>query len=64
MQVSLVAAVGLSHCDPWALEHRLNSCDTWAYLLHTVLDLLGPGIEAVSPTPAGGFFTTELLWKS
>ena len=64
MQVSVAAAVGLSHCDSWALEHRLNSRDTRAYLLHNVLDLLGPGIEAVSPTLAGGFFTTELPGKS
>ena len=22
--------VGFSSCHCWALEHRLNSCDTWA----------------------------------
>ena len=27
---STVAAYGLSSCDSWALEHRLNSCDTRA----------------------------------
>ena len=64
MQVSVAAAVGLSHCDSWALEHRINSCDTRAYLLPSVLGLLGPGIEAVSPTLAGGFFTAELPGKS
>ena len=42
----------------WALEHRLSSCDSEAFV-----DLPGQGIELVSPVLAGGFFTTELPGK-
>ena len=42
-----------------ALEHRLNSCGSWAYLLHGMWDLPGSGIEPMSCALAGGFFTTE-----
>ena len=30
---SVIVARELSSCDSWALEHRLNSCGTWVYLL-------------------------------
>ena len=36
---SAVAARGLSSCGFQALEHRLNSCGSWAYLLHSMWDL-------------------------
>ena len=54
---------GLSSCGSWALEHRLNSCVTWAQLLHGTWDQPGSGIESVSPVLAGEFFTTESLGK-
>ena len=44
---------------PWALNHRLNSCSTWAQLLRGRWDLPRSGIELVSPALAGGFFITE-----
>ena len=51
-------------CGTWAqLELRLNSCDVWALLPHSMWDLPGLGIEPVSPAFAGGFFTTELPGK-
>ena len=52
---------GFSSCGSQALEHRLNSCGTWAQLLHCMWDLSGPGIESMSPARAGGFFTTEIF---
>ena len=58
--------VDFSGCSMWAqrmqlqgLEHRLSSCDAWAYLLHSMWDHPGPGIEAVSLALAGRFLTTE-----
>ena len=35
----VVAARGLSSCGFQALEHGLNSCGSWAYLLHSMWDL-------------------------
>ena len=57
---------GFSSCGTWAsvvvargaLEHRLSSCGTRAWLLHGLWDLPGPGLEPVSPALAGGFLTT------
>ena len=50
---------GFSRCGPRALEHRLIRCDTGAYLLLSMWDLPGSGIELVSPALTGTFFTTE-----
>jgi len=50
---------GFSSCSSWALKYRLNSCGTGAQLLHHLWDLLGPGIEPMSPALVGGVFTTE-----
>ena len=50
---------GFSCCGAQVLEHGLNSCGTWAWLLHGTWDLPGPGIEPVSPALAGRVFTTE-----
>ena len=50
---------GLSSCGSWALEHRLNSRGTLASLLCDMWDPPGSGIEPVTSTMAGGFFTTE-----
>ena len=60
---SVVAAHGLSGCGSWAPEHRLSSCGTWAQLLCGRWDLPGSGVEPMSPTLAGGFFSTEPLGK-
>ena len=56
---SVAVACGLSSCSSWALEQRLNSCGTWALLLQSMWNLLGSGIEPMSPALAGRFFTTE-----
>ena len=29
VQISVAMANGLSSCNSWTLEHRLNSCSTW-----------------------------------
>ena len=52
-------ACGLRGCGFQALEHRLRICGTRAELLCSMWDLLGPGIEPVSPALASVFFTTE-----
>ena len=54
-----VGCPGFSSCGFWALEHRLNSCGTWAQLPRSMWDLLGSGKEPLSPALASGFFTTE-----
>ena len=48
---------GFSSCGLWALERRLSSCGTRAYLLHGMWDLPGPEIEPVSPALAGRFLS-------
>ena len=50
---------GFSCCGPWALENRLYSWGTWAYLPHDMWDLLTPGFKPMSPALAGRLFTTE-----
>ena len=57
-RVSIVVACGLSSCGSQALERRLSSCGTLAYLLHGTWDLPRPGLEPVSPALAGRFLTT------
>ena len=61
---SVVVACRISSCGSWALEHRLSSCGARASLLHGMWDLLGPGIEPVSPALVGGFLTTVPPGKS
>ena len=51
--------MGFSSCGSWALEHRFNSHGAPPYLLRSMWDSPGSGIEPVSPALAGGFFTTE-----
>ena len=63
-RASVVVACGLSSCGLQALERRLSSCGTWAYLLHGMWDLPGPGLEPVSPALAGRFLTTVPPGKS
>ena len=52
-------AGGLSSCSSWALEHRLDTCGTRAWLLRGVWDLPGSRIKLASPALKGRFFTTE-----
>ena len=69
---SSLRCVGFSCYEAWALGTRasvvvaqkLSSCDSRASLLCFMWDLLGPGIEPVSPALAGGFLTTAPPWKS
>ena len=56
--------MGFSSCGTQALERRLSSCGTRASLLHSMWDVPGPGLEAVSPALAGGFLTTAPPGKS
>ena len=35
-RASIVVARVLSSCSSEALEHRLNNCGAWAYLLHSL----------------------------
>ena len=58
---SCCRALALGAC---ALECRLSSCGTRAYLLHGMWDLPGPGLEPVSPALAGRFLTTAPPGKS
>ena len=55
---------GFSSCGLRALESRLSSCGTWAYLFRGMWDLPGPGLKLVSPALAGGFLTTVPSGKS
>ena len=59
VQASVVAIYGFSSCGSWALEHRLNSYGEWVQLLHSMWDILRPGIEPISSALASRFFTTE-----
>ena len=58
-RTSVTAARGLSSCDLQAPENRLNNCGARAPSLLSMWDLPGLGIEPVSSTSAGRFFTTE-----
>ena len=57
VRASVVVARGLSSCGSWALERRLSTCGAQAWLLRSVWDLPGPGVEPVFPALAGGFLT-------
>ena len=58
LQSTCSEPVGFGSCCSQTLEHRLSSCDTWAYLPLGKWDLPGPGIKPMFAL-AGGFFTTE-----
>ena len=49
---------GFSSCGTRALECRLSSCGTRTYLLRSMWDIPGPGLEPMSLALAGGFLTT------
>ena len=51
-------ARGLGSCGYRALGHRFSSCDAWAWMLCGMWGLPRSEIEPMSPTLAGGFFTT------
>ena len=55
---------GFSSYGLQALECRLSSCGTWAWLLCGMWDLPRPGLEPMSPALAGGFLTTASPGKS
>ena len=63
-RASVVVACSLSSCGSRVLECRLSSCGAQAYLLHSMCDLPGPGIEPVSPAFTGRFLTTAPPGKS
>ena len=54
-----VGRMSFSSCGSWTLEHRLNICGAWSWVLHSMWYLLGSGIESLSAALAGGFFATE-----
>ena len=64
VRASVVVARGLSSCGSQVVECRLSRCGAWAYLLHGIWDLPGPGLEPMSPALAGGFLTTAPPGKS
>ena len=47
----------------WFPSSRTH-CGTQAQLLLILWDLLGPGIEPVSPPLVSGFFTTSATWEA
>ena len=57
----MVAAHGLRSCVSWALEHMLKSCGTGhrGLVAQQRVGNPGSGIEPLSPTLVGGFFTHE-----
>ena len=57
-------AYGLSSYGCRALEHKLCSCGTWAYLLHSMWGLPASGTEPVSLALQGGCLTTGPAGKS
>ena len=59
MRASVVVACGLGSCVSSALEQSLSSCGVQTGLLLGMWDLPGLGVEPLSPTLAGGFFTTK-----
>ena len=58
MPASAAVAQELSSRGSWALEHKLWTCVTPAYLLQGMWDLPSSGVRPMSPEFAGGFFTT------
>ena len=42
----------------------LDSYDAWVSLIHSMWNLLGPGIKPASPALEGGFLTTRPSGKS
>ena len=65
---SLIVNIGSRHagfsCSSRALELELSSCGTQACLLHSMQNLLNPGIKPVSPALAGRFLSTVPAAKS
>ena len=62
--VQALAHASFGRCSLRAPGHRLNCCGAQAQLLHSRWDLPRPGIEPVSPTSVGRFFTTEQAGKA
>ena len=62
----VVVTCGLSSCGFQALEPRLDSCGSWAYLLQGTWDLPRSGVEPLSPAlvgrpPQQTFFEADIL---
>ena len=56
---SLPFSAWVQQCSSQAPEYRRGSCGPPAQLLHGMWNFPGPGIKPMSPSLAGGFFTTE-----
>ena len=57
--------VRLCSCGLLALEHTgFSSGRAWAWLLLSIWNLPGPGMEPVTPTLVGRFLSTVPPWKS
>ena len=54
---------GFTSCGSRALECRLSGCGAWAYLLRSMWDLPGPGLEPVSLALTERFLTTATPGK-
>ena len=54
-------AHGLSSLSSQALQHRLNSCSTQAWLPHGMWNLLRSGVKPMPPALAGGFLQVDSL---
>ena len=55
----LLEHMGFSSCSSPTLDHRLGSYGSQAWLVCSMWDQPGPGMEPVSPALAGRFFTSE-----
>ena len=58
-RASALPAPEFSCCSSQALEHRLNSCGTWAESLRGMWGCPGQRIKSMFPALAGGFFTSQ-----
>ena len=59
VRASVIMAHRFGSWNSSALEHKLNSCSTWAQFLHGMWNLPRLGIRLVSPALAGRFSTTK-----
>ena len=61
---SVVAAHRLGSYSSQTLKLGLSSCGAWAYFLHHMWNLPGPGMGPMSPLLAGRFSSTAPPGKS
>ena len=62
--IQALGQAGFSSCGSQALEPRLSSHGTWAYLSQGIWNLPGLGIKPMSPALAGGFLSIGPRGKS